>query len=131
MTDPVVIKHAAFEVSPAAYDEITRRLRNRGYHHLFDAEQGCIFMQYIALTRALEGEPEPYVAAWILENGLSGAEHRYIRIDKKDGNIGICEGLSDDVPRFARKEDADSFAKLVDYYFMTNQHWTATPHVWG
>ena len=51
MDNPVVVTHAAFELSPATYEELTRVLRARGFHHLFDAEKQCIFANMIAFTK--------------------------------------------------------------------------------
>jgi len=128
-SDPVVVKYAAFEISPAAYDELTRRLQARGYHHLF--ENDCILMQYIGLTRGPDAKPEPFMAAWVLENGKEGFAHQYLGIDT-NGLVVIPQALTDEVLRFARKEDADRFAKFMTVMLKTNQgDWKPVPHVWA
>ncbi len=47
---PVVVKHAAFTVTPETYDELARLLRAREFHHVFDTENGAIYMDHIALV---------------------------------------------------------------------------------
>jgi hypothetical protein len=50
--------YVLFEVSPAVYEEIERRLREAGYEHAFN-DQGEIDMHGIALVKGLNLDPQP------------------------------------------------------------------------
>lgn len=127
---PVVVKYAAFEVSPAVFDEMTRRFRMRGFHHVFDVNNN-ILMNYVALTRAAQTKAEEFLAAWVLENGHGGVAHRYMGVDEH-GLIVTPETLNDDVLRFAREEDAKRFLNFVCRTLQDKpKTWKAVPHVWA
>lgn len=51
---PLVIRHAAFEVSAATFDELIKVLNDRGYHHVFDLKKNCILANMMAFTRRPE-----------------------------------------------------------------------------
>ena len=129
--EPVIVKHAAFAISPASFDEISRLLRARMYHHVFDPNNGAIYMDSIALTR---GDTQPgvqFCSSYLLENNKPGDEHRYLGIDAHGAPRPVVK--PDDAIRFARDQDAETFAKLI-----TNMApacsptiWAPVPHLWG
>lgn len=127
---PVIVKHAAFQISPASFDEVTRLLRARGYDHVFDASNGAIYMDSIALTRAQQPPPPEFSTAWLLENGVEGEKHRYMSID--EGGVPRPVRKVDDAFRFSRQLDAIKFAKLLSLFSATctPTTWTSTPHLW-
>jgi hypothetical protein len=128
---PVVVKHAAFEVSPASFDEVTRLLRAREYHHVFDASNGAIYMDNIALTRAPQPPAPEFCTAWVLENGQEGEAHRYMALDR-GGVPRPTRKLDDTVIRFSRQIDAVSFATLLSLFsaVCSPTMWVSVPHIW-
>lgn len=134
---PLVVRHAAFAVAPAIYDELARLLRAREFHHVFDTENGAIYMDQIALTRApatltaadIKPSPtftgyltgRPVTAGWIIENGRIGADRRYITLEH-----GLANWTDDvdDAVGFARKQDAEIFSGDA-------VGWIPVEHVWG
>ena len=127
---PIVVKHAAFEISAASYDEITRILRAREYHHVFDKSNGAIYMDNIALTRGKEAKE--FCSAFVLENNKPGDKHRYLDIDE-NGVLTPSSMITEKTARFAREHDARSFAKLVANLgpVCSSVTWEPVPHLWG
>lgn len=136
---PLVIPRAAFEVSAASYDELTRILRAREYHHVFNESNGAIYMDCIALLRG-ENAKE-FCSAFILENNLPGDLHRYLDIDE-NGVPTPSPMITDKTMRFAREEDARGFAKLISnlgpicsavvpFPPSSAMSWEPVPHLWG
>ena len=127
LTPPLVVKHAAFEISAASYDEITRILRARDYHHVFDKNNGAIYMDNIALLRGQQ--PKDFCSAFILENNKPGDLHRYLDIG--ENGLPIASPMvTDQTVRFAREQDARSFAKLIANTGAADT-WEPVPHLWG
>lgn len=52
--NPLVIRYAAFEISSAAFGELTSILRTHGYHHAIDDKKNCILANMMAFTRRSE-----------------------------------------------------------------------------
>lgn len=130
LDEPVVVKYAAFEISAASFDEVTRIFRTRGYHHVFDADTGAILLDNIAMTRG--GPAVSFCSAFILENNKPGAEHRYLDIDE-NGVPTPSAMVTDKTMRFSREDDARSFAKLIANLgpVCTSTTWEPAPHLWG
>lgn len=129
--EPVVMRHAAFEVSAASFDEVTRILRARGYHHVIDPKNGAIYMDMIALTRGLPAK-NPYCEAYLLENGKPGEAHRYLMIDKLTGVPQPTTDV-DKAFRFAREDDAETFATFMSNFsaVCSPTTWAPVAHLWG
>jgi hypothetical protein len=126
--EPVVVRHAAFAVSPASFDEITRLLRARMYHHVFDPKNGAIYMDSIALTRGEHAKE--FCSAFVLENNKPGGLHRYLDMDEANGELIPSPMITDKTVRFAREQDARGFAKLIAKA-MASETWEPIPHLWG
>lgn len=128
--DRVIIKYAAFEISAASYDEITRLLRAREYHHVFDETNGAIYMDNIALLRGKLGAE--FCSAFILENNKPGELHRYLDMDENGVPVPSAM-ITDKTMRFAREQDARSFAKFVANLgpVCSPVTWEPIQHLWG
>jgi hypothetical protein len=122
-----IVKHSAFALSPQTFDALALLFRARGYHHLFDAETGAMYLDNIAFTRA-DGAPAPPVnsgakTAWLIENGKSGKDRLYYCMtnlgwswtDKVD--LGI---------HYSRESDA-----LAVIGVGWANGWVAREHPWG
>lgn len=132
LNEPVVVQHAAFTLSPASYDEITRVLRARDYHHVFDEKNGAIYTDHMAFVRGQTPPSADFCSAHILENNKPGADHRYLMIDAETGVPQSTTDI-DKAFRFSRYDDANTFAKFLANFsaVCSPTIWAPVAHIWG